>query len=71
MISASLPSNPNIGDIVRLADGSNTWATANAVINANNKSFLVSTGVIDNALVLDYSGVSIDLVWTGSYWRVY
>lgn len=71
LISASLPSNPNIGDIVRLADGSNTWATANAVINANNKSFLVSTGVIDNALVLDYSGVSIDLVWTGSYWRVY
>ena len=71
LVSANLPSNPNIGDIVRLADGSNTWATANAVINANNKSFLVSTGVIDNALILDYSGVSIDLVWTGSYWRVY
>ena len=71
LISASLPSNPNIGDIVRLADGSNTWGTANAVINANNKSFLVSTGVIDNSLILDYSGVSIDLVWTGSYWRVY
>ncbi len=71
LVSANLPSNPNIGDIVRLADGSNTWATANAVINANNKSFLVSTGIIDNSLILDYSGVSIDLVWTGSYWRVY
>jgi hypothetical protein len=71
LISANLPSNPNIGDIVRLADGANTWGTANAVINANNKSFLVSTGVIDNALILDYSGVNIDLVWTGSYWRVY
>jgi len=71
LVTANLPSNPNIGDIVRLADGSNTWGTANAVINANNKSFLVSTGVIDNALILDYSGVSIDLIWTGSYWRVY
>jgi hypothetical protein len=71
LISANLPTNPNIGDIVRLADGANTWGTANAVINANNKSFLVSTGVVDNALILDYSGVSIDLVWTGSYWRVY
>jgi len=71
LISANLPTNPNIGDIVRLADGGNTWGTANAVINANNKSFLVSTGVVDNALILDYSGVSIDLVWTGSYWRVY
>jgi hypothetical protein len=71
LISASLPNNPNIGDIVRLADGANTWGTSNAVINANNKSFLVSTGVIDNALILDYSGVNIDLIWTGSYWRVY
>jgi hypothetical protein len=71
LVSASLPPNPNIGDIVRFADGANTWSTANAVINANNKSFLVSTGVIDNALVLDYSGASIDVVWTGSYWRVY
>ena len=71
LVSASLPSNPNIGDIVRLADGANTWATANAVINANNKSFLASTGTIDNALILDYSGLNIDLVWTGSYWRIY
>jgi len=71
LVSASLPVNPKIGDIIRLADGSNTWSTANAVINANTKSFLVSTGVIDNALVLDYSGASIDVVWTGSYWRVY
>lgn len=71
LVTANLPSNPNVGDIVRLADGANTWGTANAVINANNKSFLVSTGVIDNALILDYSGVNIDLIWTGSYWRVY
>jgi len=71
LVSATLPSNPNIGDIIRFADGANTWATSNAVINANNKSFLVSTGVIDNALILDYSGLSIDVVWTGSYWRVY
>ena len=71
LVNASLPSNPNIGDIVRLADGANTWGTANAVINANNKSFLASTGVIDNALILDYSGLNIDLVWTGSYWRIY
>jgi len=34
LVSASLPSNPNIGDIVRVADGGNTWGTANAVINA-------------------------------------
>lgn len=71
LVSASLPANPNIGDIIRFADGANTWSTANAVINSNNKSFLVSTGVIDNALVLDYSGANIDVVWTGSYWRVY
>jgi hypothetical protein len=71
IVTATLPNNPNVGDIVRLADGSNTWGTTNAIINATNKSFLVSTGVIDNSLVLDYSGVNIDVVWTGNYWRVY
>jgi len=71
LVTVNLPSNPNVGDTVRLADGGNTWGTANAVVNANNKSFLVSTGSIDNVLILDYSGVNIDLIWTGSYWRVY
>jgi hypothetical protein len=70
-ITLDLPTNPKIGDIVRLADGANTWSSIPANINAGNKSFLVSTGVIDNTLILDFSGVNIDLVWTGTYWRLY
>lgn len=70
-VTCTLPNSPNVGDIIRIADGSNTWGTINAIINATNKSFLVSTGIIDNSLILDYSGVNIDIVWTGTYWRVY
>jgi len=71
LLSLYLPVNPNIGDIVRLADGANTWALIPATILSGAKSFLVSTGSIDNTLILDFSGVNIDIVWTGIYWRVY
>lgn len=71
LMTLYLPVNPNIGDIVRLADGANTWALIPATILSGAKSFLVSTGSIDNSLILDFSGVNIDIVWTGTYWRVY
>ena len=71
LMTLYLPVNPNIGDIVRLADGANTWSLIPATILSGAKSFLVSTGSIDNSLILDFSGVNIDIVWTGTYWRVY
>lgn len=70
-ITVNLPVNPKIGDIIRLADGANTWSTIPATVNSGAKSFLASTGASDNTLILDFSGVNIDLVWTGTYWRVY
>lgn len=70
-ITVNLPVNPKIGDIIRLADGANTWSTIPATVNSGAKSFLASTGTSDNILILDFSGVNIDLVWTGTYWRVY
>jgi len=71
-VSITLPSNPKVGDIIRLADGSNTWSTTPASVQTTiGKAFLVSTGGIDQQLILDFSGVNIDIVWTGSYWRVY
>jgi hypothetical protein len=70
-ISLDLPSNPSIGDIVRLADGANTWSDTPSTVSSGAKTFLVSTGAMDNSLILDFSGVNIDIVWTGTYWRVY
>ena len=66
-----MPPNPSVGDVVAFADGSNTWSTYNVTLSASPKNFLVNTGSTDNTLILDYTGVSTSIIWTGNYWRVF
>lgn len=71
-IEVTLPSNPNIGNTIEFADMKNSWDAYNVILNAGvGKSFQDKTGEVDSPYILDVAGVSVKLVWTGVYWKVF
>ena len=65
--TVTLPASPAVGDQVVVVDSANSWATNNLTIGRNGST-------IDGAasdLTCDISGVSVQLVYSGTTWDVY
>ena len=71
-ITVTLPPTPNIGNVIQFADMNNSWDAYPVVLDAGvGKTFQDKTGEIDSPYILDVSGVSVTIVWTGALWKVY
>jgi hypothetical protein len=67
-----LPTLHYKGDTIQLFDAQNSWSINNlTVITQNNESIRDNTGFEDTTLVCDVSGASVELIWEGTYWRVF
>jgi len=64
--SVTLPPTPTSGDSVTLADGSGTIATTNVTVLRNGSTI---KGLAQD-LVLNINDMRVDLVFTGTDWRV-
>lgn len=71
-ITVTLPSQPNVGNTISFADMKNSWDAYPVVLDAGTgKTFQDKTGDVDSPYILDVAGVSVTIVWTGVFWKVY
>jgi hypothetical protein len=71
-ITVTLPVNPNVGNTIAFADMKNSWDSYPVVLDAGTgKTFQDQTGETDSPYILDVSGVTVTIVWTGEVWKVY
>ena len=70
--TVSLPSLRYYGDTIHLADSKYTWNINNLTVNAAGSDQIKdSTGYIDTFLNCDVAGAYVELVWEGTYWRMF
>jgi hypothetical protein len=70
--TVTLPSTVTTGDYVKLIDSKSYWDINNLTVNTpGGQQFINYQGIVDYPLVCDISGASIELVWEGSYWRLF
>jgi len=62
----TLPSSPDIGDLVRVTDGAD-WATTNLTVARNGST--IEGDASD--MTMNLGGVSVDFVYDGSTWQIY
>ena len=65
--TVTLPASPSTGDQVVIADSGNAFASNNLTVGRNSSTINGSA----SDLVLDISGVSVQLIYDGSTWEVY
>jgi len=65
--TVTLPASPAAGDQVVVVDSANSWATNNLTIGRNGSTI---EGLAEN-LVCNISGVSVQLIYSGTTWDVY
>lgn len=65
--TVTLPASPAAGDQVVVVDSAGTWATNNLTIGRNGSTI---EGLAEN-LVCNISGVSVQLIYSGTTWDVY
>lgn len=65
--TVTLPASPSTGAQVIVADAGNTWGTNNLTIGRNGSTI---EGAAEN-LVCDISGVSVQLIYSGTTWEIY
>jgi hypothetical protein len=65
--TVTLPATPATGAQVVVADVAKNWESNNLTIGRNGATI---AGQAEN-LVCDLNGVSLELVYTGSTWKVY
>jgi len=71
-ITVTLPPNPNVGNTIVFADMKNSWNSYPVILNAGlNKTFQDKTGDVDSPYILDVAGVTVTIVWTGDFWKVF
>jgi len=71
-ITVTLPVNPNIGNTIVFADMKNSWNSYSVILDAGSgKTFQDQTGDTDSPYILDVAGVTVTIVWTGDFWKVY
>lgn len=71
-ITVTLPVNPNIGNTIVFADMRNSWDSYPVVLDAGTgKTFQDQTGEVDSPYILDVAGVTVTIVWTGEFWKLY
>lgn len=70
--SVTLPSLKYIGDTIQIFDSKYYWGINNLTVNTQSgESIKDNTGYVDAPLVCDVAGASIELIWEGSYWRLF
>jgi hypothetical protein len=68
----TLPSLVTVGDYIKIVDVESYWSINNLIVNSQaGQQFKDFEGLIDSPLVCDVSGALVELVWEGSYWRVF
>jgi hypothetical protein len=71
-ITVTLPPNPNVGNTIAFADMRNSWDAYPVVLDAGTgKTFQDKTGETDSPYILDVAGVTVTIVWTGEFWKLY
>jgi len=71
-ITVILPVNPNVGNTIAFADMKNSWNSYPVILDAGSgKTFQDQTGDTDSPYILDVAGVTVTIVWTGDFWKVY
>jgi len=62
---------PHVGDMLELVDFKSTWAINNVTLTTSGgQQFLDKFGNIDSTLILDVSGLYVQFIWDGTYWRI-
>jgi hypothetical protein len=70
--TVTLPTIHLVGDVIQLVDSESYWSINNlTVVTQNNELINDNIGFVDTTLVCDLSGASVELIWDGSYWRLY
>lgn len=68
----TLPSLVTVGDYIKIGDVESYWSINNLIVNSQaGQQFKDFEGLTDSPLVCDVSGALVELVWEGSYWRVF
>lgn len=70
--SVYLPTIRLVGDTIHIADSKYTWNINNLTVNAQGGDLIKdSTGFIDTFLNCDLAGAYVELIWEGTYWRLF
>jgi hypothetical protein len=70
--AVNLPSLRLVGDTIHLADSKYTWNINNLTVNAQSGDLIKDgTGFIDTFLNCDLAGAYVELIWEGTYWRLF
>ena len=71
-VTVTLPVSPNVGNTIAFADMRNSWDAYAVVLDAGTgKTFQDKTGETDSPYILDVAGVTVTIVWTGEFWKLY
>lgn len=71
-VTVTLPVSPNVGNTIAFADMRNSWDAYPVVLDAGTgKTFQDKTGETDSPYILDVAGVTVTIVWTGEFWKLY
>jgi hypothetical protein len=65
--TVTLPSSPDVGMQVTIADAANNWATDNLTVDRNGQTIM---GLSEN-LTLNISGNLVQFIFDGATWQVY
>lgn len=70
--SVTLPTLKYVGDVIQISDSKYYWGINNLTVNTQNSEQIKdNTGYVSAPLICDVSGVSIELIWEGTYWRLF
>ena len=70
--AVNLPSLRLVGETIHLADSKYTWNINNLTVNAQSGDLIKDgTGFIDTFLNCDLAGAYVELIWEGTYWRLF
>jgi hypothetical protein len=68
ILTATLPSDPSIGDAIYFMDFGYIFSTNNLIVARNTSQLIMNQ---TNDLTVSTDGQSFGLVWTGTTWRIY
>ena len=62
---------PHVGDMLEVVDFKATWGINNVTLTTTGgQQFLNKFGNIDSTFVLDVTGLYVQFIWDGTYWRI-
>ena len=70
--AVNLPTLRFVGDTIHLADSKYTWNINNLTVYAQGGDQIKdNTGFIDTFLNCDVAGEYVELIWEGTFWRMF